>query len=410
MIIKIEKYNKILVLWLLLAFIFIINVSMKFSNFLDFSYEEIHKDEVQVINIYKKQYFNVLKLKADDYEFFTSTPKDFEVDKLNYLTILFISKNITFIEYLKGFYTKSIYVEKIDTKSYKYKLLKKIDDMHDNKEISELFNALFFAIPTDNKLREVFTNYSISHLIALSGFHIALLSFIIYSLFKYPYSLIHQKYFPFRNKKSDLMVFTLIVIFAYLVFTGFVPSLLRAFVMVVIGFILLKSNLKLISYETLTYTFLIVITLFPNYIFSIGFWFSIIAVFYIFLYIQYFSSINKYLQLVFFNFWIFLVFNPIVHFFFTQTSYEQLLSPFITIVFTLFYPFEIIAHIFSFETILDEYILEFINYEIFVFEVSTPLWFFVSFILISLLSVKSKRAFYLLNSLTIGFNIYLYYT
>lgn len=300
MIIKIEKYNKILVLWLLLAFIFIINVSMKFSNFLDFSYEEIHKDEVQVINIYKKQYFNVLKLKADDYEFFTSTPKDFEVDKLNYLTILFISKNITFIEYLKGFYTKSIYVEKIDTKSYKYKLLKKIDDMHDNKEISELFNALFFAIPTDNKLREVFTNYSISHLIALSGFHIALLSFIIYSLLKYPYSLIHQRYFPFRNKKSDLMVFTLIVIFAYLVFTGFVPSLLRAFVMVVIGFILLKSNLKLISYETLTYTFLIVITLFPNYIFSIGFWFSIIAVFYIFLYIQYFSSINKYLQLVFF--------------------------------------------------------------------------------------------------------------
>ncbi|WP_411904386.1 ComEC/Rec2 family competence protein, partial [Salmonella enterica] len=89
---------------------------------------------------------------------------------------------------------------------------------------------------------------------------------------------------------------------------------------------------------TLFYTFLIVIALFPQYIFNIGFWFSIFAVFYIYLFIQYFKDGNKVWLYIFFNIWMFLIFNPIVHYFFAQTALEQFYSIPITIFFTIFYP------------------------------------------------------------------------
>lgn len=401
-------YNKtILFIGFFLAF-FTINISINYANYLDLIYEETYKVDAQVLNIYKKEDYNVLKLKTKNFNFFTSIPKEIIISRLDFISILIITRNISFIDYLKGFYSNNINLEYKEIPTFKSDLSSKIKTLHNNPNISQIFNALFFAIPINTDIREVFTNYSISHLIALSGFHIALLSFIIYWVFYYPYKYIHQKYFPYRNRKSDLMILTIVVIFGYLVFTDFVASLLRAFIMVLVGFLILRSNLKLISYQTLAITFLIVVALFPSYLFSIGFWFSIIAVFYIFLYLQYFQNINKYIQILVFNFWIFFVFNPIVHFFFSQTSFEQLLSPFITIFFSIFYPFEIFAHLFNFSTLLDKYILDFISHEIFVFEVKTSIWFFVSFILVSLLSMKSKKAFYILNFLTLIFNIYLY--
>ncbi len=402
--------NKKLVFMAFMSLFFFINLSIYFSKYLDLVYEEVYKDKVQVLNIYEKQHYDVLKLKSDNYEFFTSIPKENSINKLDYITIIFITKHITFLDYLKGFYAKNISYEKLNISTFRQNLSNKITDMHYNSNISEIFNALFLAIPTNSNLREVFTNYSISHLIALSGFHIAVLSFIVYIISYYPYSLIHRYYFPYRNKKADIVLFTITLIFLYLIFTGFIPSLLRAFVMLVIGYVLLRNNIKIISFQTLGITLITVITLFPNYLFSIGFWFSISAVFYIFLYLKYFVDVNKYFQLIFFNFWIFFIFNPIVHYFFYQTTYEQLFSPFISIAFTVFYPFEILIHILGFSSILDGYLISFIDYKINVFDVITPSWFFILFILVSLFSTRSKKAFYLLNLLTVFFNIYLYYT
>ena len=124
------------------------------------------------------------------------------------------------------------------------------------------------------------------------------------------------------------------ILFYYLLLTDIVPSLLRAFVLFCLGLYLLRSNIKIISYITLFYTFLIVVALFPQYIFNIGFWFSIFAVFYIYLFIQYFKDGNKILLYIFFNIWMFLIFNPIVHYFFAQTALEQFYSIPITIFFS----------------------------------------------------------------------------
>ena len=408
MFIKIIKSKQIVTIFILF-FALLINILLEYGKYLEFIDEEVFETKVGVLNIYQKDDFDILKLKTSNFEFFTSIPKNQEIKKFDLLNILIVSRNIDFIDYLKGFYTKTIYFDELQKKqTFKDKIIKNIENNHKDEKIIELFNALFLAVSVSKELRDVITAYGIAHVVALSGFHLVVLSFVIYWILYFPYKFFQDRYFPYRNRKLDILLITTAILFYYLILTDIVPSLLRAFVMFCLGIYLLRSNIKILSYMTLFYTFLIVIAFYPKYIFSIGFWFSIFAVFYIYLFIQYFKNYNKWLLFIFFNIWMFLIFNPIVHYYFPQTSYEQFYSIPITIFFNFFYPAEIFAHIFGFSNYFDEYLKIFIEYKIFVYEVFTPLYFYILYLLVSLLSIWSKKAFILLNILMVGFNSYLY--
>ena len=395
---------------LFLLFVFMINILFNYLSYKELKKEYIFETKAEVLNIYPKEKFDVIKLKGDGFEFFASFSKDENIKKLDFLNVVFDTRNITFYTYLKGFFTKILYFERGEKEnSVKEKIIKNIEENHDDFMIRELFNALFLAIPVSSQLRDIITAYGIAHVVALSGFHIVVLSFIIYWILYFPYSFLQNRYFPYRNRRFDILLITMAILFYYLLLTDIVPSLLRAFVLFSLGLYLLRSNIKVISYLTLFYTFLIVIALFPQYIFNIGFWFSIFAVFYIYLFIQYFKNGNKILLYIFFNIWMFLIFNPIVHFFFAQTAIEQFYSIPITIFFTIFYPLEIVAHIFNISYYFDDYLKIFLENKINVYEVYTPLYFFILYILFSFLSIWSKKAFWVLNILMIGFNLYLFF-
>ncbi|MCT7638390.1 ComEC/Rec2 family competence protein [Aliarcobacter butzleri] len=408
MFIKIIKSKQIVTIFILF-FALLINILLEYSKYLEFIDEEVFETKVEVLNIYQKDDKDILKLKSSNFEFFTNMPKNEEIKRFDLLNILIVSRNIDFIDYLKGFYTKTIYFDELQKEqTFKDKIIKNIENNHQDEKIIELFNALFLAVPVSKELRDVITAYGIAHVVALSGFHLVVLSFVIYWLLYFPYKFFQDRYFPYRNRKLDILLITTAILFYYLILTDIVPSLLRAFVMFCLGIYLLRSNIKILSYMTLFYTFLIVIAFYPKYIFSIGFWFSIFAVFYIYLFIQYFKNYNKWLLFIFFNIWMFLIFNPIVHYFFPQTSYEQFYSIPITIFFNFFYPAEIFAHIFGFSNYFDEYLKIFIEHKIYVYEVFTPLYFYILYLFVSFLSIWSKKAFILLNLLMIGFNSYLY--
>ena len=409
MIIKIKNYSKRIVSIILLILIFLINLSIEYSKYLDFIDEEIYETKVEVLNIYEKPTNNILRLKAQDFDFFANIDKSEEIKKSDMLNMAIISLNISFWDYLKGFYTTIIYFDKIEkTPKFIDKIIEKINSNHEDEMIKELFQTLFLGTTISKELRDICTNYGISHVIALSGFHLAVLSFTIYWVLYFPYSFFHQRYFSYRNKKYDLILISLVFLFYYLILTDIIPSLLRAFVMLVLTIYFLRSNIKIVSYVNLFYTFLIVVALFPKFLFSLGFWFSIIAVFYIFLFIQYFKNLNKYFQIIFFNVWMFLVFNPIVHYYFPQTTYEQFLSIIINILFAIFYVFEIIAHIFGFAIYFDGFIKDFLSYEMNVFRVETPFYFLVIYIFVSFASIFNKNIFWIMNILMIFFNLFLY--
>ncbi|ADG93542.1 ComEC/Rec2-related protein [Arcobacter nitrofigilis DSM 7299] len=404
----INDKKELFVFSFLLLLTFFITLSFQYNNYKNLITNSIYKLEAQVINKYEKEDFNIYKLQASDFSFFTSVSKELDLKRLDYIDISILTSQISFLEYLKGFYVKSFNIFKKQKNSIKKDLKEKIESQHTNKNISEIYEAIFLGLPTNSKLRDIFAVYSISHLIAISGFHLGVLSFILYFIFYYPYNFFHNKYFPYRNRRFDILCMVMIFLFSYLIFTNLMPSLLRAFIMMFFGIFLLRANIKLISFETLLLTLLFIIVLFPKYLFSISLWFSIIGVFYIFLFIKYFQNFNKVFLFLFFNIWIFASFNPIVHYFFGVTSWVQLFSPLITIVFTIFYPLELFLHLIGYGNLLDSFLTIATNIKFHSFEVITPLWFFITYILISLLAIIRKEAFVVLNILLVGFNLYLY--
>ncbi len=405
----ISTKKELFIFCLIFFFIFLFNVFYEYSKYLDLKEEELYVNKFQIHNIYDKKDFYVLKLSNNTFTFYTSILKNKNLEKLDFINIAFLTSNITFLDFLQGFYTKTIYYDALNTNSnFKQNLYKQINNSHKTKYTKELFNALFLAIPISKDLRTIVSNYGISHLIAISGFHLAVIAFILYWIIYIPYSYIHKKFIPYRNIKFDIIVISIVLMFFYLILVSFVPSLLRAFLMLLIATFFLRNNIKVLSFQTLALTLVILLAFFPKLIFSISLWFSISAVFYIFLYIQYFKNLSKINSFLFFNVWIFLVFNPIVHFFFPNTSYEQLYSPIITLGFVLFYPFELLLHLIGYANFLDTYIIKFLTYNINSFSIFTPLWFFLTYIFISLYSVFNKYAFYLLNILLIVFSFYLF--
>jgi competence protein ComEC len=390
--------------------VFIINISIEYSKYKELIYEEVYESKVEVLNIYEKTNHDIFKLKDKNFTFFTKLEKDTDINKNDLLNIAIITKRISFYDYLKGFFTKTIYFDVLEKETtIRDSLIHTIASKHENKMVKELYNALFLAVPVSKTLRDVCANYGISHLIALSGFHLSVLSFLIYWILYFPYKFFQDRYFPYRNRKFDLLLVTMSILFIYLLLTNIVPSLLRAFVMFSLGVYLLRFKIKIVSFVNLLLVLLIIVAFFPKYIFSLSLWFSFSGVFYIFLFIKYFKDMkSKILQVLLFNFWIYLAMNPIVHYFFTTTTLEQLYSPFITLAFVVFYPFVLASHLFGFPSILDEYVISFLSKDFIVYEVSTHISVFILYIISSFSAIFNKYAFYILNISLFSFIIQVY--
>lgn len=128
MIINKKFYNKKIVLIFVLFSLFFLNLFIEYNKFLKLIDEEIYETNVEVINIYEKTNHNILRLKADNFEFFTNIKNDENIKKSDLLNITFISKNLTFLDYLKGFYTTTLYFDLVPKRKIsKIKLSKKLN-------------------------------------------------------------------------------------------------------------------------------------------------------------------------------------------------------------------------------------------------------------------------------------------
>jgi competence protein ComEC len=388
--------------------LFLFHLSYLFIEYKDITKNEIYYDKYIVKNIYKKEKFDVIKLVNNKITFFTSVSKEYDISQLDKVEIFFITKELKFIEYLQGFYKPSFGLEVLDSIHYQKPLVKYIASQHQNPDITSIYKALFFAIPLPQHLTQQNAKFGVSHLFAISGFHLGILLGVLYFILQTIYTPIHNSYLPYRNKKLDILIISSIVIFLYLLYIDIVPSFLRSFVMFLIGIIILRANIKLFSFSTLLLTLLIIIILFPKLLFSLSLWFSLFGVFYIFLFLQYFSAYHKIVQFILFHLFIFGAMNPIVHYFFPITSYEQLSSPLLTLIFTLFYPLSLFLHFIGLGDTFDSLLSFFINYKVYSYEIYTPFWIFCFFIIASLISIWSKKIFFLYICFMIVYNLYIY--
>lgn len=144
-------------------------------------------------------------------------------------------------------------------------------------ELSVL-SALTLGVKTEisDELKEDYSVSGASHVLALSGLHVGLI-FLVINLLLYPLSLIPA------GKYISWVVMTLLL-FAFAVFTGLSPSVIRAcFMMSALGFtgIIMRGGTSL---NTLFLVALCLLVYNPMYIYNISFLLSFVAVLFILLF------------------------------------------------------------------------------------------------------------------------------
>jgi len=232
--------------------------------------------------------------------------------------------------YQKYLYSQKIYYQmaakNIENKNQKisklYKIKNDLNTYINTFKSKEYLNA-FLLGNTKEIDKEVISSYranGISHLLAISGMHITLISTI------FLYLLNHL----FKYKKVNYLIVILILIF-YMFLTNFTPSVVRATLLFIS--ITIKNMFKL-KIDTLFIIILIcALCLFynPYIVYNIGFQFSFIITFFLILFSPYLKSKQKYLNKIFIISLIsFLVSIPIL----INNFFEiNILSPIINIIF-----------------------------------------------------------------------------
>ena len=389
--------KEFLFLILVCGLIFLFNVVLEYQNFLAFK-EQKHYfiEEAKLENIYAKfrkngkKYF-VLKLKAKDFNFYTTTYKDLNLSKNELLSLKIINEDVNFKDYLaKSFYAPS-YDFEILFKPEENAIISYFLNQHKNEKMQEFYGALFFAKSISKELRNDVNHYGIAHLIAISGYHIGLLFSLIFFFLAPLYSFFQKRYFPYRNLRFDLSIFIFILLFAYAYLIGFVPSFTRSLVMALFGFYLLIKNIKILSFFNLFLCVLICISLYPNLLFSVGFFFSVLGVFYIFLYLHHFAKFfSAFVNLILVNVWTFLMMIIPVLYFFPLISYQQFLAIFLSLIFVLFYPLVLFLHLINLGFVLDEVLLSFFAFKFHSTNFIVPFWAFYIYLLFSLLGIRFR--------------------
>ncbi|RLA57643.1 MAG: ComEC/Rec2 family competence protein [Epsilonproteobacteria bacterium] len=408
--------NKSFILFgLILVLLLGIHLGFEYKNYQNFINKPFYYTYAKVITAYEKtknkKRYQVLKLRSDEgFVFYTTSygKDDFNHKRLRLQ--IFPSENISFQDYLSIFYVRSKIKYQVSMPlTLKDTLLENISSQHQDKDLQSFYNAIFFATTLSPKLREKISMLGVSHLVALSGFHLSILWALVYGLLLLLYSPLQQKVFPYRHALFDVGIVGMLLLGAYLWFVDFPPSLLRSYAMVFVGWVMLLLGVELLSFKFLFTIFLVLATVFPSLLFSLSFGLSVAGVFYIFLLLQYTKDFNVWLiSLVFIPFGIFILMLPIVHGIFGMTSEYQLLSPFLSLIFIVFYPLVIFAHVLSFGAVLDDILLTLFSLPSKGKEILLPLGFVYGYILLSLVAIAKRKGFYLLLLCAVLYMLYLF--
>jgi len=408
------NYKEFLVVFFLFLALFSIHLNSLYKEYREFVDKPFYYTWVEVLSQYqktkKRKTYTVLKVYSPDLDlkFFTTIYKPDNYKNKNIRLKLFPSEKITFLDYLSSSFIPSK-INSITPKAQTLKdtISKEIAKQHTNPKVIEFYQAIFLATPISKNLRENISKWGVSHLIALSGFHLAILSGIIFLLLKPIYRVAQQRYFPYRFELIDMGFIVLVILGLYVWFVSSPPSLIRSYVMMLIGWIVMILGIELVSFEFLAVVVMLILLFFPKMLFSLGFWFSVLGVFYIFLLLKNVKSKNSFIMTLIISFGIFILMLPLVHMIFPVTSSLQLFSPFLSIGFSLFYPIAILLHILGVGGVFDSLLIGIFETKSGSIDIITPFYIGVIYLLLSIGAIFSKRVFYLLFGVASLFFIYI---
>jgi len=354
-----------------------------------------------------KKSYKVIKLKSNNGAlFYTTASKRFRSVKNSEVLLKIWTKNLDFLSYLKGFYVHSYFLKSTPLNSNKERLSTLLHSLHSNETIARIYDALFLAKPLSFELYNRFGALGISHLFAISGFHLGILSAVLFFLLYHLYKPLHTHYLPYRHIKRDIFFVVAAILLGYLLFLDSPPSLLRAYAMLLIGFILYDRGVKILSMQTLFIATTLLLALFPRLFFSLGFWLSVSGVYYIMLFFIHFKELKTWQQFLLVPLWVYMMMLPFSLYIFHTFSLYHPLSVIITELFTIFYPLSLFLHIVGFGSLLDPLLDGILHLDLHPYSITLPKWLFYGFVLLSLLASRYKKVLYLLVVIAVAILIY----
>ncbi|WP_069723506.1 ComEC/Rec2 family competence protein [Helicobacter jaachi] len=375
--------------------------------------QETQEIYAQVIAQYTKakngKHYEVLKLKTKDGQMLYTTSRE-DIQNILYRFVRVYGKRLecSFVQYLQSCFFMAYYVALDAKRDYRDNIRAWIDMQHTEPLIASLYKTLFIADFLPQVWRDLSNKLGIAHLIAISGFHLGILSFVIGGFLSLVYRICHP-YVSYRNKYFDIGIIVLVCMFMYLLVLDFSPSFLRSFVMAMCGFFIVYSGVKLLSFRLLFVVVCVCIAFFPRLIFSVGFILSVSGVFFIYLFMRYFHAVKsafaKFVGIpILFNVLIFIDILPLVHWFFPYFTPLCVLCIPLSLLFVVFFPTMLVAHSVGVGFLCDKFLAWAMQLHIVSIDFYTPWWLLGIFLVLCALSMRYKVAYYALHC--VGFGLF----
>ncbi|WRB35799.1 ComEC/Rec2 family competence protein [Helicobacter pylori] len=401
-----------------LSLLLAINLYLEYLNYQKLDFSKPTSLNAQILLQYpktkdQKTYF-VLKLQSKGMIFYTTIKEPLKNLQYRHAQFFGRIKPCPFLESLKSCFFQTYSFSLTRKQDFKSHLRHFIDSTHENALVGNLYRALFIGDSLNKDLRDRANALGINHLLAISGFHLGILSASVYFLFSLFYTPLQKRYFPYRNAFYDIGVLVWVFLLGYLLLLDFLPSFFRAFLMGLLGFLACFFGVRILSFKLLILACCIAIALLPKLLFSVGFLLSVCGVWYIFLFLKHteiFFKTSSFLmrsfQVISLSVLVFLNMLIIAHAFFPMFSPYQLFSIPLGLIFIVFFPLSLFLHAVGLGSLLDHFLsMPLTIPTIFVF---SPLWLLGAHLFLTILSARFFKVYLSMNVLSAGFFLYCCY-
>ncbi|WP_187931878.1 ComEC/Rec2 family competence protein [Helicobacter pylori] len=407
-------------LWcgVVLSLLLAINLYLEYLNHQKLDFSKPTSLNAQILLQYpktkdQKTYF-VLKLQSKGMIFYTTIKEPLKNLQYRHAHFFGKIKSCSFLESLKSCFFQTYSFSLTRKHNFKSHLRHFIDSAHSNALVGNLYRALFIGDSLNKDLRDRANALGINHLLAISGFHLGILSASVYFLFSLFYTPLQKRYFPYRNAFYDIGVLVWVFLLGYLLLLDFLPSFFRAFLMGLLGFLACFFGVRILSFKLLVLACCIAIALLPKLLFSVGFLLSVCGVWYIFLFLKHTqiffkdsSFLMRSFQAIALSVLVFLNMLIVAHAFFPMFSPYQLFSIPLGLIFIVFFPLSLFLHAVGLGSLLD-HILS-MPLTIPTISVSSSLWLLGAHLFLTIVSTRFFKVYLSMNGLSIGFFLYCCY-
>lgn len=337
----------------------------------------------------------IIRIDTSNFSFYTTASKKDEISLYDVVVLSVQPIDVSFKNYLSGTFYMPSYDRAVIKRdeSLRQRAINFISAQHENAKISQLYSALFLGTNVFGELRDDVSNWGVAHLIAISGYHLGVISAVCFFVLRLVFKPIYTRYLPYRSYIFDFTIAVFLVLCFYFYMIGFIASFLRAFLMSVAGFYMICKKIKILNFYTLFGIILFSVALFPQLLFSVGFYFSCLGVFYIFVYLLYFApKFSLLANSLLLNLYVFFAMEVAVLYFFPLISLLQLSVLALNYIFSIFYPLSFLLHLFGYGGIFDEILSKMLSFRLSSGSLEVSTFIFLLYNTCALLSLKFKAA------------------